>query len=103
MTMARVAVIGEELRAQGFRLAGAVICPAADPAAARLAWRSLPADVAVVVVTPTSAAWLGDELSRRPEVLPVVMPAAMPTEIPTGMLAGMLAGMPAAMPVVMSS
>ena len=75
MTMARVAMIGEEPRIQGFRLAGAIICPAGDPAAARRAWRSLPADVAVVVVTAASAAWLSDELPRRPEVLPVVMPS----------------------------
>ncbi len=68
-------MIGEEPRIQGFRLAGAIICPAADPAAARQAWRSLPADVAVVVVTAAAAAWLGDELARRPEVLPVVMPS----------------------------
>ena len=73
--MARVAMIGQEPRIQGFRLAGAVICPAADPAAARQAWRSLPADVAVVVVTAAAAAWLGDELARRPDVLPVVMPS----------------------------
>jgi vacuolar-type H+-ATPase subunit F/Vma7 len=73
--MARVAMIGEEPRIQGFRLAGAIICPAADPAAARQAWRSLPAEVAVVVVTAASAAWLSDELARHPEVLPVVMPS----------------------------
>jgi vacuolar-type H+-ATPase subunit F/Vma7 len=73
--MARVAMIGEEPRIQGFRLAGAIICPAADPAAAGQAWRSLPADVAVVVVTAPAAAWLGDEMARRPEVLMVVMPS----------------------------
>jgi vacuolar-type H+-ATPase subunit F/Vma7 len=73
--MPRVAMIGEEPRIRGFRLAGAIIAPAADPAAAREAWRSLPADVAVVVVTPAAAAWLSDELARRPEVLPVVMPS----------------------------
>lgn len=74
MTMARLALIGEELRIQGFRLAGAMICPAADPAAARQAWRSLPADVAVIIVTARSAGWLSDELASRPDVLSVVMP-----------------------------
>jgi len=81
--MARVAVIGEELRVQGLRLAGAIVCPAADPAAARQALRALPADVAVVVVTAASAAWLRDELARRPDMLPVMMPTVPPGVMPS--------------------
>ena len=72
--MGRAAVIGEALRVQGYALAGAVVCPAEDEAAARAAWRSLPADVAVVVVTARAAEWLGGELTARPQLLPVVMP-----------------------------
>jgi vacuolar-type H+-ATPase subunit F/Vma7 len=72
--MSRAAVIGEELRVQGYTLAGAVVCAADDKAAAVRAWRMLPGDVAVVVLTPRAAAWLADELARRPDLLPVVMP-----------------------------
>lgn len=72
--MARAAVIGEVLRIQGFALAGAVICPAEDQAETRAAWRSLPDDVAVVVLTPGAAAWLTGQLAQRPGVLTVVMP-----------------------------
>jgi vacuolar-type H+-ATPase subunit F/Vma7 len=70
----RAAVIGEATRVQGYALAGAVVCPAEDEAAVRAAWRSLPADVAVVVVTARAAAWLGGELTARSQLLPVVMP-----------------------------
>jgi vacuolar-type H+-ATPase subunit F/Vma7 len=73
--MARAAVIGEALRVQGFALAGAVVCPAGDRDEARTAWRSLPADIAVVVLTPDAMDWLRDELERRRDVLPVVMRA----------------------------
>ena len=50
--MARHAVLGEPLRIYGYGLAGAVLCPAADQPEAARAWRELPADVAVVVLTP---------------------------------------------------
>jgi vacuolar-type H+-ATPase subunit F/Vma7 len=73
--MARAAVIGEDLRIQGYALAGAALYPVADQAGARRAWLQLPADIAVVIVTARAAGWLGDELARRPGVLPVVVPA----------------------------
>ena len=85
--MSRVAVIGEEARVRGFALAGALVFAAEDAAGARAAWRSLPADVAVAVLTPRAAGWLQDVTGRgndtaaqvdglplRPGVLPVVMP-----------------------------
>jgi vacuolar-type H+-ATPase subunit F/Vma7 len=72
--MSRAAVIGEELRVQGYALAGAVVCAVGDQAGALRAWRELPGDVAVVVLTARAAAWLTDELPRRPDLLPVVMP-----------------------------
>ena len=85
--MSRVAVIGEGVRVQGFVLAGALVFVAEDPAGARAAWRSLPPDVAVAVLTPRAADWLRDVtggdagraappdgLRRRPGMLPVVMP-----------------------------
>ncbi len=72
--MSRAAVIGEELRVQGYALAGAVVCAADDEAGVLRAWRELPGDVAVVVLTPRAAGWLAGELARRPGLLPVVMP-----------------------------
>jgi vacuolar-type H+-ATPase subunit F/Vma7 len=73
-TLARAAAIGESSRVQGYVLAGAVVYPAEDEAEVRAAWRSLPADVEVVIVTARAAAWLGAELTARPLPLPVVMP-----------------------------
>ena len=96
--MSRVAVIGQEMRVRGFALAGALVFAAENAAGARAAWRSLPPDVAVAVLTPRAAGWLRgvtsggaaaappDGLPRRPGVLPVVMPPeaepaeAMPAE-----------------------
>lgn len=72
--MARAAVIGEASRVQGYALAGALACPADDAAQVRAAWRSLPADIEVVIVTAMAAAVLGAELTARPLPLPVVMP-----------------------------
>jgi vacuolar-type H+-ATPase subunit F/Vma7 len=72
--VARIAVIGEPLRVYGYGLAGALTCPVSDQVEALSAWRELPGDVAVVVLTSTAAAWLGEELANRPEVLDVVIP-----------------------------
>ena len=70
----RVAVIGEPLRIRGYGLAGAILCPAADRSQALGAWQALPADVAVVVLTPDAATWLHAELAASPGVLAVVLP-----------------------------
>lgn len=72
--MSRAAVIGEAVRTAGFALAGAVVTTAETPAEARAAWRALPADVAVLVLTPRAAGWLGDEPEPPRDVLMVVMP-----------------------------
>jgi len=72
--MSRVAVIGEELRVQGYALAGAVVRAADDEASVQRAWRELPGDVAIVVLTARAAGWLGGELARRPGLLTAVMP-----------------------------
>jgi vacuolar-type H+-ATPase subunit F/Vma7 len=71
--MSRAAVIGEATAVQGFALAGAVVCPAEDQDEAAAAWRSLPPDIVVVVLTARAASWLGEMLQRRSAVLPVVM------------------------------
>jgi vacuolar-type H+-ATPase subunit F/Vma7 len=71
----RIAALGEQLRVQGFGLAGALVVTADTPEAARSAWRDLPADVALVILTPSAARALApqiiDESSDR---LTVVMP-----------------------------
>ena len=77
--MSRAAVIGEATRTEGFVLAGAVVFTAENPDEAHAAWRSLPADVAVLVLTARAAAWLGDALQTgrgrsRPGTLLAVMP-----------------------------
>jgi vacuolar-type H+-ATPase subunit F/Vma7 len=72
--MARAAVIGEAVRTEGFALAGALVLPAEDLAEARAAWDALPADVAVLVLTPRAAGWLGEAPQSRRDVLLAVMP-----------------------------
>ncbi len=72
--MARAAVIGEAVRTAGFALAGAVVVTAETPEETRAAWRALPADIAVLVLTPRAAGWLGDAPEPRREVPMVVMP-----------------------------
>lgn len=73
--MACAAVIGEAVRTAGFALAGAVVLAAENPEEARAAWRELPADAAVLVLTARAAAWLGHEPQPRRDVLVVVMSA----------------------------
>lgn len=71
--MPLAAALGEALRVEGFALAGAVVLRAEGPDEARQAWRSLPAGVAVLVLTERAASWLGDDLRSRPDVLIAVM------------------------------
>jgi len=72
--MSLAAVIGESARTAGFALAGALVFPAEDADEARAAWSSLPAEVAVLVLTPRAAAWLGTVPKARRDVLLVLMP-----------------------------
>jgi len=72
--MASAAVIGDPLRICGYGLAGALLRPVADQPGAVRAWRELPPDVVVAVLTGEVAGWLAAELAGRPEVLPVVLP-----------------------------
>jgi vacuolar-type H+-ATPase subunit F/Vma7 len=72
--MARAAVIGEAVRTAGFALAGAVVIAAETPEETRAAWRALPGDIAVLILSPRAASWLSDTLSTRRDLLVVVMP-----------------------------
>ena len=71
--MARVAVIGEPLQIHRYGLTGVTLCPATDQAEAILAWREMPDDIEVAVLTPSAARWLAIEIARRPGVLPVLL------------------------------
>lgn len=71
----RIAAIGEEARVVGFALVGVLALPAPTAEDAVAAWAALPADVALVVLTPEAAAALADELadpasSRLAAVMP---------------------------------
>ena len=73
--MSRIAVLGEAIRAEAFALTGALVIAADTPDAVRDAWRSLPKDVAVVVVTPRAAAALGSTgAASRDGTLVVTLP-----------------------------
>ncbi|MFD8234779.1 hypothetical protein ACFV20_23255 [Streptomyces sp. NPDC059696] len=69
-----MAAIGERLRVLGLVTAGVVVLPAEDPDAVRTAWRRLPPDTGLVVVTPAAAEALGPELLEQGDPLTAVMP-----------------------------
>jgi vacuolar-type H+-ATPase subunit F/Vma7 len=73
MAAGRFAAIGERIQVEGFGLAGAAVCPAENPDEVRAAWRSLPADVVVVILTPAAAASV-NEIPAGGLPLTVVMP-----------------------------
>lgn len=81
-----VAALGEPALLAGFRLAGAVLYPAAGAAQVRAAWTNLPDTVAAVVLTPAAARILAGDLddpgSPLTAVLPVVLPAVLTTAAP---------------------
>ncbi|WP_127783691.1 V-type ATP synthase subunit F [Rhodococcus sp. X156] len=58
--MGRVAVIGQRTACVGYALAGATVLAAEDDAAVRHAWRQLPADVELVLLTAAAAAALAE-------------------------------------------
>ncbi|RSM85153.1 hypothetical protein DMH04_17780 [Kibdelosporangium aridum] len=73
--MGSLVAIGESVRVRGFGLAGVIVMAAEDPAAVREAWRAVPDDAEVVILTPAAAAALAD----RPETpLTAVLPGGAP-------------------------
>jgi vacuolar-type H+-ATPase subunit F/Vma7 len=72
--MGRIVAIGEEARTHGFGLAGCGVVTAADPEAIRRAWSLLAADVDLVILTPSAAAALTEELAEQGAPLVAVMP-----------------------------
>jgi vacuolar-type H+-ATPase subunit F/Vma7 len=69
----RVAAIGAEVAVQGFGLAGALVLPADGPEQARAAFRSLPSDVTVLILTRDAWAAL-PEVAGATLPLTVVLP-----------------------------
>jgi vacuolar-type H+-ATPase subunit F/Vma7 len=68
--MPTIAAIGEETLVRALVMAGVRVTPADDPAAVRSAWRALPSDVGVVILTEAAASTLADE--RATSVWPLV-------------------------------
>jgi vacuolar-type H+-ATPase subunit F/Vma7 len=69
-----VAAIGERARVAGFALAGVHVLAAEDSEDVRQAWRGLPPDVALVIVTPVAAEALGPGPLTGNRPLVAVMP-----------------------------
>lgn len=70
----RIAAIGESERLRGFAFAGIHVAPADDDDGARAAWRSLPPETGLVILTAAAREALADELYRPDERLWVVIP-----------------------------
>jgi len=72
----RIAAIGEQEHVQAYALAGVLTASADDASTARVAWRALPPDVGLVILTPAAhTALAADGLDQHDERLFVVLPA----------------------------
>jgi vacuolar-type H+-ATPase subunit F/Vma7 len=60
-----VAAIGALTLVRGFALAGALVLPAEEPADVRDAWRTLPREVGLVLLTERAAQALAEELRAQ--------------------------------------
>lgn len=72
--MNRIVVLGEPGRVGGFGLAGATVIEATGSEEVESAWRTLPLDTTLLVVTPRVAALVGARLPDRARLTWVVMP-----------------------------
>ncbi|MCC3274459.1 MULTISPECIES: hypothetical protein [unclassified Arthrobacter] len=70
-----VAALGSAALLQGYRLAGALLYPAAGAADVRAAWFRLPDSVAVVLLTPDAAGHLVVERENPLSPLTMVLPS----------------------------
>lgn len=66
----RIAAIGERVRVAGLALAGVRVLTAEGPDAVRAAWRDLPYDVELVILTPSAARALDLADSPGPQTPP---------------------------------
>ncbi len=72
--MSRIAAIGERERVRGFAFAGVHVAEAEDAQGARAAWRALPDDVALVILTPAARSALQVEIDASERLLCAEMP-----------------------------
>jgi vacuolar-type H+-ATPase subunit F/Vma7 len=72
--MGRIAALGDRQRIQALAIAGVEPHPAGTDEDAVAAWEALSADVAVLILTQTSAAALANRLEERRDLLVTVMP-----------------------------
>ena len=70
-----VAALGAPGMLAGYELAGARLVPARSPEEVRRAWAELPADTAVVILTPAAAAVLAEALDDPASPLTVALPS----------------------------
>jgi vacuolar-type H+-ATPase subunit F/Vma7 len=70
----RIAVIGAQAAIAGYGLAGALVRVADDPVQVVTAWKELPADVEIVIVTAVAAEALGDLMAPPSRPMVAVMP-----------------------------
>lgn len=71
--MSGIVAIGESPRVAGFALAGVTVLET-DAGGVEAAWRRLPDDTALVLLTPAAAAALGQRLGERARLLWTVLP-----------------------------
>ena len=67
--MGRLAVVGEEPLIRGFALAGVQLFAADEAAGINAAWRDLPADTEVVILTPLADQVLSEKRADGPLVV----------------------------------
>lgn len=72
--MNRIVALGAPELLGGYRLVGATVLEAADDAAVDRAWAALPADTAVLVLTPAAARRLAGRLPERVRLTWAVLP-----------------------------
>lgn len=72
--LTRIAAIGEPERLYGLAFAGVRVLAAEDPQAAQAAWRSLPPEIGLVILTRAAHTALGAELPGRDGLLWAVVP-----------------------------
>jgi len=72
--MSTIAAIGDTHAIEGFALVGVSVIVASTESAVRDAWRALPADVGLLILSPASSLVLTSLLHERPRTLPVTMP-----------------------------
>ncbi|HEX9100291.1 MAG TPA: hypothetical protein VF956_12455 [Candidatus Dormibacteraeota bacterium] len=72
--MSRIAALGERNRIQGYSIAGVEVLAVDSADDFVAAWRRLPLDVVVLILTPQAAAALAQTVDERPNVLVAVLP-----------------------------